>query len=234
MRFDPFRLLEWLKRDGFEQGRFDSLVKEYSYVRAGFLAGTFEHIRVKCGGRSGEVAWATVGVSCAKRCPAKGLIELDLLRELATDNDRGWADVRTVAQARRWEVSLAAIASTRATKLANEMGPALLNRTLAARSMAKKYMDLAGRWAIQDLDAKATGEQKELVRRVLDRPGVLACEELRPAYHWAVLLLAVRGEETEYSGLSALEVDPFQAEELLWCLHLLADCLPRDAISPWN
>lgn len=229
MKLGPLRLLELLQPDGFMRGLFDPRTRDYHYVRPGLFAETFEHIRVKCGGKAGEVAWANAGVSCVKRSPSRGLIELELMRELATDGERGWADIGSADRARRWEDRLAAIASARATELSRQKAPGLLKRTEEARAMAREYLAQVFEKAGDDALGALTVAQAELVSRILDAPGVVLCEELRPAYARALSSLASLNSEASRLLLHAISEDPLKSETPLWCVHILCDRLSGES-----
>jgi len=208
---------------------------EFSLVRPSILDGLFEHIVIDGAGKSGEAVGCDVAISLVRsHLGTKGMCELELLAELATDPERGWAIVQTTEQAQEWERRVAEIAPAAARALAQRQGPALLARTAAARTTVEAHLkqlpgvaelDALKAWLLGRLEADAVA----LARRLAAGPGVLQKAGAELVYELACLAIVLF--EVRSKGVAEAKLDPLGDRELMWRIQLLVDRL-EGRISP--
>lgn len=202
---------------------------EFSLVRPSILDGLFEQIVVDGAGKSGEAVGCDVAISVVRsQLGTKGMCELELLDELATDPERGWAIVQTTEQAHEWERRVAEIAPAAARALARRQGPALLARTARARAAVDAHLtklpdaadlDALKTWLLGHLETDGVA----LGHRLADGPGVLQKAGAELLYE--VACLAITLFEVRSQGLAEARLDPLEDRELMWRIQLLVDRL---------
>jgi hypothetical protein len=231
MKIKALRLLSRFRSDqGFQIAWLDR-ANEFAYVRASCVEGVFEQLIVKGAGKHREAIYADAAVSIVRgQVATKGLVELALLDELATDSERGYAIVRTDAQAIEWEKRFAELAPSRVVALAVEKGPQLLLQTLEARNAAAKYASLlSGERDLDELHAKlfaqATSDQRKEALRLTEWPGVLRIRGAENLYRTATLAIAIFSEDVEGRVDAFVGADPLENRELMWRIQILVDRL---------
>jgi hypothetical protein len=202
---------------------------EFAFVRPSALPGLFEQIVISSAGRSGEAVGCDVAISLVRsKLGTKGMCELDLLAELATDPERGWTIIENAEQAQEFERRVGEIAPSAARVLAQRKGPALLTRTAAARAAVDGHLkqlpdvtDLAAlkTWLLTGLDSDGAA----LARRLAAGPGVLQKAGADLVYE--VACLAIVRFEVGNQGVSEAKLDPLGDRELMWRIQLLVDRL---------
>jgi hypothetical protein len=227
MRIQTSRLLRHLSRHGFALvhnggGGKTCLVRPDSSMR------TIQWIVVDSSGKKGEAAVAYIGVGVTRRIAFKGLLDLQLLEEIAEDKDRGWTIIITDQDALAWEEKLIRVAPRCAKEFASEHGPILLQRTEAVRNAVGKYLSHL------DTEQAIEGQLKSLERRASERmltdgerlagwPGVVQIPEASAVYRLACLAIVSFEHEVEENRRPFAGQNPLEDDGLMWRIQLIAD-----------
>lgn len=231
------RLMNQLEGQGFHLAWFSQVSREFCLVKKSSIFGLFEQILVSSRAGHGEALVAHAGISVVQgRTGTKGLTELELIGELASDPSRGWAIVRTVEEAIQWENALCKVAPDKTAALAQEQGPELLRRTNRTISVASDYLAALKTYGPlesieQSLANIATSEQRDEAIRIAGWPGVQRIEQSAP-YRVASLALVILGESVEnrrYVGH-----DPLEDQGLMWRIQTLVDLLMPGPLPNWE
>jgi hypothetical protein len=197
-------------------------------------------ISVSASGRKGEAVYAYVGVTVIfGENATKGLIELDLLKEIASNKERAWTIIETREQAIAWEKSLARVAPARAEALARDKGPELLERTRDARDAAARYLGLlapvADPSAVRSaLERLSTAEQRETADRWTEYGAIQQMPNGTSAYYVSALAMLVHGEAVEGRPAPFARKKPIEEDALFWRIQLLVDLLFRQHGDVWR
>lgn len=233
MKVNPRRIAAKLAAWGFEPFFFSKISKEFEYVRATSIKDLFEQIWVIAQGKKGEAVYANLAVSVVKGRATKGLVEIDLLMEMAGVPDRGWTIISSIDEAKLWEKQLAEVAPSRASKLAEEKGPELLERTASARNSVDRYFHFLEEHA-GDLDEleewmmrKASSSTMKRSEQLAEWPGVLQVSGWDQVYRIATLAIVSFAHEVEAQADELVSADPLENPELMWRIQILADRLKR-------
>lgn len=141
MKVSPKRLATLLSHERFRLTYSHDATSDYVYERSG-EPGLFERIWVNGRGKSAEAVVCYVGVSVARGLQAvKGLIEIELLQELATEASRGYALITSDPLAREWEQRVVTVAPGRIAALKGRVAASLLQTTENARLSAQEYVE---------------------------------------------------------------------------------------------
>jgi hypothetical protein len=231
VKIQPLRVLDRLsKSSGFRVGWLDS-TGDYGYVRQSILDSLFEQLIVKSAGKRREAIYAYAAVSVVSGPMAtKGLVEMSLLDEIASDRERGWTLVETKEAALEWERSLAQVGPLRVRELAAEKGPDLLRRTEGARRASERYVDLlAGSSDLDEIQERlgklASTEQRGEATRLMRWPGVMRMVGAEGLYETVSLALVLFRSQVEEEPGVIEPADPVANQELMWRLQILADRL---------
>jgi len=226
MKVDASRLLSLLGgKEGFALARREP--DEFALVRPSTLDGLFEHIEISGAGKSGEALGCDLAVSVVGgQLGTKGMCELELLAELATDPERGVTIVQTAEQAQDWERRVVEIAPPGVRALAQREGPALLARTARARAAVQAHLKQLP--DTHDLDVlkrlllgRLEPQRADVARRLAGRPGVLqkaGAELLYDVACMAIVLFEVGNQAS-----AEVKLDPLEDRELMWRIQLLVD-----------
>jgi hypothetical protein len=232
MRLDQKHLQELLQAH-----RFDTVWSSgtnLGFVRPSTVVGLFEQIVIGSAGSEGEAIYANAAVSVVQhRLGTKGMCELRLIEEVATDQDRGWTVTRTIEESREWTRKLLGVAPHAASALATEKGSALLARTTAARAAVDAHLkqlpgatglDELKTWLHERLDADGIA----LAHGLAEWPGVLQKTGAELLYEVACLTIVCFevGRAPSQSNL-----DPLEDRELMWRIQLLVDHLEGSQTS---
>jgi hypothetical protein len=199
---------------------------ECGFVRRSGSLELYEQLIVKSVGKYGEAVFANAAVSIVSGPMAtKGMVEMHLLEELATDQERGWAVIESEKQITKWEQQLAEVGPRRARELALRKGYELLNRTESARRVVGSILvalppptdlDALYRW----LQERTPEAERAEAARLAQWAGVMRLRGGEIVYHVAALAL-----ETLVHLESDLGRDPIENPELMWQIQLLVDRL---------
>lgn len=230
MIVNPSRIGKLLEPHGFVLGRTSRIEKSYSFFRSDQEPELFQWIKVEGAGRRGEAVAAEVAVSVTKRVSLTGLMELHLIKEIASVKERGWTIISTAKEARAWENRLASIGPLRATEFARERGPELLSTTDSARRAAKHYLEHL------DLE-RSLDEQLHQLRQRCDQalieraerlaawPGVMQEYHAEDVYLLCTSCILCYENEVETASTSFSREDPLENAPLMWRIQLVADVL---------
>jgi hypothetical protein len=155
------------------------------------------------------------------------MCELELVTDVATDQERGLAIVQTPAEVEDWERRVAAVAPGATRALGQRSGAALLARTEAARLAVEACLkglpqptDLRSlkHW----LQSRAHPEVAKRASELAAAPGVLQRVGAEEVYEVACLALVL---SSALKKDMALSLDPLKDRELMWRVQLMVDHL---------
>lgn len=228
MKVNAFRLLKLLGDErGFALAWQDP--QELGLVRASTVDGLHEQLLVSAAGRAGEALACEVAISITRRqLGTKGMCELEVVTDLATDLERGLTIVETGEQVELWEKGIAEIAPAAVGELAKRKGTALLARTEKARSAVQSYLkELPGSEDLQELHAwllaRVPPDGVKGAQELAEAPGVLQKAGAELQYLVTCLTIVTFGLGGQ--DLAKLKLDPVNDRELMWRIQLLADTL---------
>lgn len=234
LKISQKRLCKHLAPLGFFQVGCNVRTGTLLFSRESEKSELWERIEVICQGKHGEAVYAYAWVSVVRGINAtKGLVEGELLLELASVPERGWTIIESGAQARDWESRLTEVGPKKCQLIARLKGDSLLASTANARSASKAVfdwlVDTANVLDIEELlERTSTADQLKHARRLADWPGVL---QIRDAEHvYRIATIALIRCATELSDLTVnVDADPLYDFNLRWVVQLLVDRILNDA-----
>jgi hypothetical protein len=202
---------------------------ETGLTRPSFHPELFEQVWVDFAGKKQEAVTTYAAVSAVWGESAKGLVELELVLELATVPGRGYALIDDPEELKRWAKGLRTHLPVKLEKLAHDKGSAVLDRTAIARQWVKALVSQLPQSAslVQVRDwaaARITNERRQAAAGLAGFPGVVTSEEDRELYEVAALLIGI-SEGTLPGSKQLLEANPLVEQEAMWRVQLLADTL---------
>lgn len=233
MKIRAQRLLGNLSPHSFSLAGQDDEVGEIVLARHSQLPGLFELALVSSSGKQQEAIVGEVGISVARGYGAiKGLIELQILLELAEVAERGWSIVDTERKAREWEGAFSQLVPERVTELAQKKGKELLETTKSAREAADGYYrrlrhestaTALSAW----LSELVSPEQAEMAEAIAAAPGVVQIRSGLELYRVAALAMVAFSEQQESRTMKRPDDLPMGIPDQhdLWVLQLVVDKL---------
>ncbi len=223
MKISCTRAGKLLKAKGFVNRRTSPLVRHCAFVRPDPNPSLYQQIDVSFAGRRGEAVVAHIAASVARWIRVKGLSVSRLLGEIAIDQERGWSIIGTRAEADEWERSLADLGPIAVTEFVSEVGAALIERTEAARQVARDRLARLdpGRCVsdqIAELERSMPSVLVAEARRLAAWPGVMQVAEAEGIYALACLSVLHGNDRQSPPGQ-----DPLSNDELMWRIQLVAD-----------
>lgn len=222
------RVGKLLEPQGFQLVYYHAQARLFVFSRNDPNPDLFQRVRIHCAGKRGEAAEGDAEVSVIRGANAtKGLVEDELLLELASEPERGWTVLGTNDEAKDWEQRFAQFAPQQAAMLARKMGAELLAATAACRAAAAEMRERMG--DIHDLLSTrsqlardATAEQLQTARRLAEWPGVLQIAEAELVYEVATIAIVIHATEISSLRLN-VEADPLYDRHLMWLIQILVD-----------
>jgi hypothetical protein len=215
---------------GFSRLQRQVAIDSLYFVRNSSLACLFDWIETHCSGRRQEAVGAYAGISViGNGAPIKGLIENEILMEVAEDKERGWTEVLNDSDSIRWEQNLVRVAPIALQRLRERFGSCLLNATQNARRAAEAYLlrlQCASPEGISHwYEAHPERGLRQQAEDIAKWPGICHLPSGHRIYAIAIFVLLLWSQETEnttysftYSGVLAIP-----ETQLLWRLQLLVD-----------
>lgn len=226
---DVNRILREFARDHSFELAWSTRAGDLGITRRSSQEGLFEQVWLTFAGAGKDAVTTYAAVSVVGGRGTKGLVELEVVRELATAEGRGYASIGSPAELSAWAAGLGAIMPARVKQLAQQVGPALLERTQTARQETKAWAQLIPpsarlheikAWAMSRL----SGESQEAALRLADLPGVIVDEDERELYEVGALVITAAGADFPEAA-RLLNSNLLTEPEAMWRLQLLVDHL---------
>ena len=209
---------------------------EYGWVRASTVAGLFDQVWVRTAGRRNEAVTAYAATSVTWGRGTKGVVELELLRSLATVAGRGYALVTSEQAANRWLDALSDSVDEVLTSLRDRRGPELLRRTAEARYGATAYDALLppeirdGGTLREWIERRVTADQRARARQLSETPGMVTTSEDGEFVDLAALVIAGPGSGTPGTE-DLLRASPIASRHLAARVTILADLIRQRCVA---
>ena len=196
------RLSEILRPHGFELVWDYWLGQQfhYAFAKPSIISNVFEHIRIECAGKRGEVVWCEIVVTPLRSHefqfkPAPRFDEV--LTEL-TDDGSSRTEIKTVDAAKRWEQRVGEVAPERARSLAELHAATIGQATAVAQRAAQEYVKLVREFSdetILEYLAVQLSSKRAPEKGLADAfPGLMTSQDdLRDAEECATLAIATFG-----------------------------------------
>ncbi len=227
----PVRMAAALRQQGGFVLAWSTRVGETGFSRDWSTGDLFEQIWIHTSGRSDEALTAYAGISVVWGRAPKGLVELELLKALSTD-ERGYAEIASERDAQQWLATLALCAEPTLVSVRAKAAPRLLEATAEARRVASRYAalvprdldDIAGlrSWAQPD----TLTDQQRLAEQLAGIPGLVMSNEDKDYVEVAALLIAGPGRHLPETP-ETLQASPIANPPAAWRVSILADLLKR-------
>lgn len=222
-------------RHGFTLG-WETKVGEFGLVRTSATESLFDQVWVHTSGRRHEAVTAYAGTSVVWGRGTKGLVELELLRALATVNTRGYALVTSGPAAERWLQVLGDTVDEALTLLRGRKGAELLHSTAEARHGAALYDALIPS-SCQDTEslrawlAKHVAEdEKKQARQLSTTAGLAMTANDTEFIEFAALVIAGPGASIPGTP-DLLRASPIATPHLAARVTVLADLIKQRCVT---
>jgi hypothetical protein len=234
---------------GFEVG-LETWRYSWYFVRADHPLGLNQWAGIGFAGRRREAVAGRIWISATRYMLVDGLCQSQPLNTLAFDPERGQTIIETRKEAADWERRFADVAPRQAEILSALDGPALLERSAAARQAAERYRDRLPRAEslyaqIVELKRRIGPDLVAAAERLVEWPGIQQLHGTEEVFELACLCILgyegeVEGRRGSFqlgaprSGIDVMSrlrqpVAP-PSNELRWRIKFLADWL----IDQWN
>lgn len=229
MMLSPNRLGVLLKPQGFWLRHYDPFVKHIDFVRSAPIPRLYEHLCIRCGGKSGEAVYATTSISGSTSPGARGCSsEADraLNNVLQTDAEHGWALLSNQEESKAWEKRLAIRADAHCRATAQALGPALQHRLQPAFEVVDRYIVKAGNlFDILDSEYRHISVAPNEVQSEVDRLSayILNVGTSMQDLELALTIIFSFAPEVEHQADAFRGSNWHQDSELQLRTHLLAD-----------
>lgn len=230
MRIKPIRLSRLLSQADFWLAWQDRS-HECGFSRSSERADLFEQLIVKSVGRHAEAVFANAAVSVVSGPMwTKGMVEMVLIDEVATNQERGWTEFHDEREIITWERQLAEVGPGRTRELAVTRGPKLLERTEEARRIVESVLSLLPPQAelgqlLMWLRERASDADQAEARRLSCSAGVMRLHDAEELYLVAGMALRTLSPVAS----DGIQADPMNNPQLMWQIQLLVDRLLRRA-----
>jgi hypothetical protein len=223
MKVSCSHIRKLLKPSGFVIRQSGGIAETCGFVKEDGTPSLFQQIDVSFAGRRSEAALAHLTVSVTKWIRVKGLSTSRLFGEIASDDDRGWSVIITEDEAQTWEATLTRLGPIKVSELASEAGPALLERTCDARSIARALLSRLDRQRsirdqFKELEGSTPAERVAEAKKLAEWPGVMQAMDSEQIYFLACLAVLSDRDSAVSMGL-----DPLRNDFLMAKIQLVAD-----------
>ncbi len=214
MMLKPKRLETFLESDGFQLSHLSKIEKLVMYSKSTNIPGIFEHIRISCGGKYGEVAGADAICSAAWGVIARWFVgRQDLIMELADPDGSGRHLFTSDQDVELWERRVAEHAPMRCRELTTQVGGQLRAETHEARQAAHRYLNL---WLVdseaglrEKMRTKSTPEQIAQAGKIARLPKVVLSFNKQEFY--TDLILGLMHTSSEIDGRNII-LEPWRTD----------------------
>jgi hypothetical protein len=191
---------------------------------------TFERIVCEFVGKKNDAAVCWIGVSLTRLIPFKGLTEIFVVSEVASDHERGWTIIESNEDRCNWFRSVVEIAVPKLDEVAENFAKDLIQRCGESMDRAKACLagiedDTSVNTLLINVKTKATEDELRVTERIVEWPGVVQIANAQTTYELATLLVLQTLYKSRLPNPYDSKEMPLEKTNLMWEIQLVADSL---------